>query len=171
MADLAIDPSQQLGQQVIDGYVANALYNADLVGSFLQASRRHPSEAGHPETISLPEDLLLELGGALRIGVWERQGLHRFLPGLPAFETAIAELESRCHKGAAAKPASGKKLLQYALETWFTRFAWSGLEELGVDVVVDDPGEAALQEVADFLWTHRGENNEQARPLELSCVE
>ena len=160
MATSQCEGAQQLLPQAIAALVENALYQADLVGRFLNAVRHQLPASKQKEPIALPADFLLELGAALRLAMWERQGFRPYLPDFPSAETAIVELVQRCWPDQTG-PSTGESILRRVLETWFGHFAWSGLEELGVDVLLDTPGSAALfDDLAGFLWAHRVQNNE-----------
>lgn len=151
--------SQLLAEQIIEGFAFNGRFNANLVGHFLEANGLIPPRTARGrQPISFPREFLLDLAGVLRLALWEHLGLSDRLPAdLPNAAEALAELFQRWSANLPkVTNAPSRAVLRRVLHTWFSRFAWSGLEELNADVVLDDAKEQALLEaLADFLWEHR----------------
>ena len=158
MAHSPVDRSRQRAEQIIQGFAFNGAFHAALVGQFLEASGLIPSrEARGRKPVAVPAGFLFELAGVLRLAYWEKLGLKDHLPSqLPSAAEALDDLLGRWSGNMPHPVRASAPILDQVLHTWFARFAWSGLEELEADVVLDDADEEELLEaLADFLWTHR----------------
>jgi hypothetical protein len=134
-------------QDLLDAVVRDAEADADRVVLFLDALGLTPPPG---QTRPMPAAFLLDLGSALRLLAWEAHGFsfHRDA-GLPAARDAIRA----AFRGSPRDPA---ELSNAVLRLAVDRFAWAGQPELGTDVALGDVDEdAALDAIADFLWTHR----------------
>jgi hypothetical protein len=152
------DDGVGIAQQVLEGFLSNAQYMADLVGAFLEGHRLvPPPEQRRNQPVVLPAGFLLDLGAALRLACWEHEGLRDYLPAdLPSAQPSLDRLLESLRTGQEDPETPSAALLRQVLLTWFTCFAWSCLEELGADVLLaqaDD--EQVLQQLADFLWRQR----------------
>ena len=104
--------------------------------------------------ITLPAGFLLDLGAALRLLLWERNGLrvHRDA-GLPsAHEAIVSTFKGITNPNSCAWGELSLRVLVLSVE----HFAWSARFELEADILLDTPEEeAALDAMAQFLWDHR----------------
>jgi hypothetical protein len=156
---MAANPSTNTAADCLNGVSAFAAECAEIdarrVGEFL---RRHKIAPPPGESRKLPTAHLLDLAAALRLAGWEWAGLdiHR-RAGLPPARDAICNVLL-----APTRPGSG--LVERAVPTLYPavlhllieHFAWSGLRDLGAEMILDTPDEDALVEaMARFLWAHR----------------
>ena len=124
--------------------------DANCVAVFLAALGLEASQEKH---LCLPANFLLYLGGALRLWLWEQQGLylHRDA-GLPDARQAIKD----AFRSLAEPNLDARKIGVRILYLLAERFAWHAPAALGADVVLDDlGGDAALEALAEFLWAAR----------------
>lgn len=136
--------------ELIQAVVRNAARDADHVGVFLRALGL---SASLEKPLSLPTHFLLELGAALRLLIWERQGffIHQ-QAGLPAARQALRAVFSSLNDPTAALAELPYRVMCLSVEN----FAWNAQEELGADVCLEEAEEEMLLEaLADFLWAHR----------------
>src|SRR3954451_7437938 len=152
-------PLSDFPPDLIQAVARDAARDADRVGVFLDALGRPPAgRRPQDPPLGLPADLLLGLGAALRLLLWEQQGIdaHR-QAGLPPGRQALRDV-FRAATGQADPEAAGRaRTLPYRVLTLFVeRFAWAGRPELGADLTLGPADEDALLEgLADFLWAHR----------------
>lgn len=136
--------------EMVTAVAAYAVCDAHCVGLFLSRL----GIRGTPEKpLSVPAGFLLHLGAAFRLLTWEAQGFygHREA-GLPEAEQAIRDAFLSLVEPAADPSGLLVAVMRLSVE----RFAWSGLPELGADIILDEAQEDALLEaLADYLWTHR----------------
>jgi hypothetical protein len=147
--------SQQLAEQIVEGFAFNGHFNASLVGHFLEANGLIPPRTARGrEPVSFPREFLLELAAVLRLAWWEHLGLKDYLPAQQ--QSAAEALSDLYQRWSADLPQTVRAPTLPVLHTWFSRFAWSGLEELHADIVLEETKEQELLEaLADFLWEHR----------------
>lgn len=70
MAHVLADGSQQLAEQIIEGFATNGQFNAGLVGHYLEANGLIPPRSQRREKpVSFPRQFLLELAGILRLAL------------------------------------------------------------------------------------------------------
>src|SRR3954453_10920536 len=74
--------------ELIARVAEQAARDADLAAEFLKGVGLNPPPG---TTRALPSDLLLELGAAMRLLAWERDGLDMHDSGLPTSRAAILE--------------------------------------------------------------------------------
>jgi hypothetical protein len=136
---------------------AQAVEDARLVVLFIDSFENHLGILRSPDTPrSFPFDFLVHLAAALRIFVWESQGLRLHLDaGLPDSDTAFHD---------AFFPEAGLnvppgKLMSRVIGLLMNRLAWGARPVLGADVVLGDIDDhdldAALDCLAKLLWTQR----------------
>lgn len=110
--------TSEISQIATGAAVSFAAEMADLTAWFLSQTGVSFS-ADRP--ISLPGWYLLEMGAAMQIHVWERQGVWHEGLGLPSFQeanTAIAERAADCKD-------EDTPILTKVLKVWLTRFTWT----------------------------------------------
>ncbi len=154
MVELDDDVLSLYPAEPIDRVVQQAAYDAGLTAHAL-AVVGLASPPG--KTRSLPREFLLELGAALRLMVWELDGLDLQELGLPTAQDAItgAFLGAVQQIRDPSYPASS--LSRTVLEITIERFAWAGPRELQAEIMFETPDEDALVEaMARLLWDHRG---------------
>jgi hypothetical protein len=147
--------SQPFAEQIIEGFAFDGHFHASLVGRFLEANGWIPPRTARGrKPASFPKEFLLELAAILRVAWWEHLGLKDYLPAQQ--QSAAEALADLYQRWSADLPQTVRAPTLPVLHTWFSRFAWSGLEEMYADVVLDDTDEhASLEALADFLWEHR----------------
>ncbi len=150
-ADLLATPPPELLARVVE----QANLDADLTIHVLNAAGLAPLPG---QTRFLPRDLLLELGAALRVMVWEIEGLDLPAFTLPtpqdairrAFVDAVGRLRDPSYS---ASPSLSQTVLQ--ISTY--HLAWVGSREFQAEILLDTPDEDALVEaMAQLLWRNRG---------------
>jgi hypothetical protein len=133
--------------EFVEAIVGLASQAADRVTEFL-----HDLEEHGVRLIPLPRVCLLELGAALTLASWEREGIliHRNL-GLPSAAIAIrAALDSLLLE--APKPT----LLRRVLDVFEQRFAWQGFGDLAAAVIIEGTNDDTLVDaLAQYLWDNR----------------
>jgi hypothetical protein len=153
------DQSRQLAERVLESIIMHAAYSAELVAGFLEANGLVPPRARRQrEPVRLPASFLLELAAVVRLARWEQLGIRDRLPAdLPRAASALAALARRWASGLPqGDPPAGPSLSERVMHVWLTHFAWGGLSNLHVDVLLDGAGEGELLEaLADFLWDNR----------------
>jgi hypothetical protein len=141
--------------ELIARFAEQAAGDADMTIHFLGLVGLTPSPG---ETLELPRDFLLELGAAMRLLSWERDGLVVHESGLPtgrdAFLQAFSSLLDTIQDLSSPAPASS--LHRDVFRVTFERLAWVGPRDLHAEIVLDLPDEDALVEaMARFLWDRR----------------
>lgn len=104
---------------------------------------------------------LMEISAASRLDAWIEGGLCNSFD--EEVGSAVASLDAATFhqlddEHAFVAPNKLPPLTESVFDIWKRHFAWSALEEVGADVVIDQTGlhrEALLEALADFLWTHR----------------
>ena len=140
-------PAHEFPPELVRAVADEAARDADQVIGFLGA-------IGLPAPATLPGDLLLGLGAALRLFRWELCGLRAHLDaGLPAARQAL-DCVFRAHApGADAERAqTGRDLAFRVMVLFAERFSWCAREELDADVTLGPADEdALLHALADIL--------------------
>jgi hypothetical protein len=132
--------------------------DANRVVLFLDTLFGH-SPGVNTEPVPLPLALLLGLGAALRLLIWECNGTRGLLPvDLPDAREAIQDLMvaavDRCQPERLDSLAYQLALL--VLRVWVDHFAWYGPDMMSADLVLGSAEEDALaDELARFLWANR----------------
>lgn len=143
-------PVRDFPPDMVNAVTAAAERDADAVGFFL----RELGLAGNPQQPrKLPASFLLHLAAALRLSVWETQGFafHQDA-GLPPARQAISD----AFHALADANANPTELCIAVLRLSLERFAWNRPRHWNADIALDDLNdEAALDLLAEFLWTHR----------------
>jgi hypothetical protein len=131
-----------------------------LVSTFLDAVGLAPAGQGAQDRpLRLPEDFLLGLGAALRLLLWEQQGIHVHLDqGFPPARQALLDV-FRTATGQAEPEtvACVRSLAARVMVLSIEHLAWNGRVELDADIVLGEADqEMLLEALADYLWAHRG---------------
>jgi hypothetical protein len=130
--------------------------DAVRVAHFLDALAQTPAgQSLGQRPVRLPADFLLGLGAALRLLLWERNGIRVHLDaGLPPARDALRDVfRSVIDPEVAARTAT---LPSRVSALFVDRFAWTGRLELEADVTLGEAQEEALLDaLAEFLWVHR----------------
>ena len=140
--------------ELIQAVIFNATFDADRVGSFL-------TSMGSKLPLSLPVCFLSGLGAALQLFEWEQQGIRIHLDaGLPPAQQAILDVfRSETGKTDPETCQRVRKLPSEVMRLNVEYFAWTGRIELNADVTLGEADEdKVLEELADYLWTHRSIN-------------
>jgi len=129
-----------------------------------------PREKRQKRPISVAPELLLELAALLRLNSWQNAGLLEWLQeedrvgALRALDDSEATLAS--DPSALAQEEGLPPLADRVYSIWERHCAWSGLEELTADVLLNRAAgdeEEVLRNLADLLWELRYTN---AHPTE-----
>ena len=142
--------TDNLPADLVNAACAQAARDADYVGLFLHSLglSASPDQPGR-----LPARFLFHLAAALRLLVWESQGffVHQ-AAGLPSADQALRDAFRALLDPDANSTELGIQVLRLSLE----RFAWNGPRDLNADIALDElSDEAALDALAQFLWTNR----------------
>jgi hypothetical protein len=144
---------------LIRAVVQDAERDADLVGAFLDETGLAPSGRRPQDApLALPAEFLLGLGAALRLSLWEQQGVRVHLDhGLPPARQALIDVLHTATGQAEAEAAErARSLAGRVLALAAEHLAWNGRVELGADVVLGAADQGLLLEaLADYLWAHR----------------
>jgi hypothetical protein len=109
--------------------------------------------------LRLPTFFLLGLGAALRLLVWEQDGLHAHRDaGLPSAYEAIREAFQAvtAPEPLEEKERAATQLARRVLAVVVERLAWNGRSLLGADLELGEADEDVLVDaLARFLWPHR----------------
>ncbi|MDB5312677.1 MAG: hypothetical protein JWO38_6879 [Gemmataceae bacterium] len=143
-----------LPPELVRSVADDGVLDAHRVGTFLQALGLTPPPG---RTYRIPLDVLLNLGAALRLVLWEEAGLtvHREA-GLPAAGDALQTVffDAVPEPGETRAPDPWLFLAVFRLTV--DRFAWSAPSLLAAEVLLDVPDEETLVEaMAHLLWTAR----------------
>ena len=140
-------------EELSDTTAREAARDAGLVSCFLHELGLVPPD-DHP--VRFPAAFLLRLGAALRLLVWESNGLRVHLEmGLPSAERAIVDAFGLLDTTAeASQPVDFPRSV---VALFADRFAWHGRPNLDADVVLDDhvEGDALVEALAQLLWDAR----------------
>jgi hypothetical protein len=146
---------------LVQSLTVDASEDADNVALFLRYLGLAPCDRNESDPpISFPAWFLVELAAALRIWLWEANGLRIHLDaGLaPARELLLgvfcrAKEVANGHASSNATP-----LMNRVLGLSVDRLAWSARRDLGADVVLGEADEDILVEtLANLIWTHRAD--------------
>jgi hypothetical protein len=144
----------QYPPELVQFVAEGAAWEADAAVFFLKAVGLVP-QRGQP--CRLPADFLLNLGAAMRLLVWEQEGVTAHVEaGLPrALEaTRRVFLEAVPRPGRERRPDPWLSLAVFRLIV--NHFAWTGRRDFRAEIRLDFPDEDALaQALAQFLWDHR----------------
>ena len=158
-------PEDRAVVDLLAAIVMEAERSADLVagllGPWLGVKVQKPTGPnpglvgeGSPDNAENAE-ALRDLSAALRIAEWERAGLSPHLPkDLPQLDQAGKQL-----KAIRFSPNTAGDLADMQLSVWFTHFAHHAYETIGADVVslkASAVDAEMIEQLADFLWKHRG---------------
>jgi hypothetical protein len=150
MDDKPIPTAPDFPPDMVNAVRAAAARDADAVGLFLHQL----GLTGSPQRPrKLPAGFLLHLAAALRLSAWETQGFFfHHAAGLPPAEKAISD----AFDALADANANPTELCIAVMRLLLERFAWNGPGQLNADIALDElSDEAALDVLAQFLWTHR----------------
>jgi hypothetical protein len=134
---------------MVNAAVSDAHRAANYVTWFIRHSGLWTSSKNQKP---LPANFLLHLGSALQLIAWEAKGIsiHRDA-GLPDAQQAMRDAFITLNNPAFDPMEFVTAVEGLAVE----RFSWSSQEELGIDVLLDEPDEEVLLEaLADFLWNN-----------------
>jgi hypothetical protein len=141
--------------ELIARFAEQAAGDGDMTVHFLKVVGLAPPPG---ETLELPSDFLLELGAAMRLLAWERDGLVVHESGLPTARDAIRQAFRgllQCIQDPFS-PAPASSLCRDVFRVTVERLAWVGPRDLHAEIVLDLPDEDALVEsMARFLWDRR----------------
>ena len=154
---VAVPPAERSAVELIEFIVRDAVFMADVTCQYPRATRAAALAGGATrESGRLAREFLLELAAVLRLDLWERSGVRdRLDPGLPPAEQALADLFAPGGHGGLPIGAP-VTLAMSVFRASLRHLAWGGREELGADVVLDEPDdEVLLEALADLLWEHR----------------
>lgn len=101
---------------------------------------------------------LLELGAALQLGYWEKNGITLHIEnGLPSCVDALEKINEQEKLGAAGFPKSSHELLSFRVMCfWIERFSWVSQDEWKTDIIVGKIDEDEdINLLAEFLWQNR----------------
>jgi hypothetical protein len=149
-------------EDMVEAVARDAEAMAVAVAAYLESRGVLPDRNQRAKApVELPAEFLLELGAALRLAEWEKAGLRGTLRGLPAAQSALADVLRR----AAEQPeefgtsvAIMPPLLMTVITMAINGLSWHGRAELNADVAiaVDDDDEADVLEIlANLIWDHR----------------
>ena len=143
------DPTEQI-QFVIRG----ALEEADLVCVFLRVAGFVPGEP-----TGLTQNLLLDLGGMVRLRAWEVAGFDEHLKaGLPTAHEARSQIIDIIQRAVTdpTQLARAGALGRAVFDLRVSQFAWVASMEFQADIALCIPDEDTLIEaLADLLWASR----------------
>jgi hypothetical protein len=114
-------------------------------------------------------EILMELAALLRLQSWHEGGLCPALhEEVPALVAALDDSEAKLALDPNAFGQEGElpPLAEKVFDVWAKHLAWSGLDELSADVVLElapADAETMLHDLADLLWQHRHTAQEQPR--------
>jgi len=135
---------------------------ADVAIQHLRKTGILPGKAQRPEKpVSVPPEILMELAAVMRLSSWQQGGFAEFLG--EELTNVLATLDDSERRLAADPNAYAQQetlppVTGQILNIWERHLAWSGLEELSADVLLDlSPTEeqGMIEELADLLWNHR----------------
>jgi hypothetical protein len=152
---LAPEPDSR-AVEVIEFVISEANVWASLTAELLQQLVVSASPDGDKPVPQFTRGFLLELGAILRIHVWERSGLRKFVrTELPPAREALSNLFARAARGHDPEDTA-IPLVTNVLRAALEHSAWRGRRDLGADIVLDTTSEDRLLNVlADFLWANR----------------
>lgn len=158
-------PQDKYVASVLEAIVRNAVFTANLVADFLDQFMGLPRAAKRQKPVTLPSELLLELGAALRLCLWEETQIRKHLPDdLPDGHKVLSELTRMLSTGESPPGMASKMSLgRRVFEIWLSRMAWDGTRYLGADLLLTAPDDDEFAiAMADFLWKHRHLNVNEA---------
>ncbi|MBI4305430.1 MAG: hypothetical protein HY678_03835 [Chloroflexi bacterium] len=142
---------------------------ADEVIRHLESIGIVPSkEQRRKKRVSMSPEILMELSACLRLNSWLEGDLCDGLKKedvdavFSAMKDSLAKLTADAR--AFSKTEGLPLLTQKVFDIWEKHCAWSGLDELSADVLLDlspSDGEEALNELAELLWNHRHAGQQQ----------
>ena len=154
---------ERTAKHTIEAVVRDAHHIADLVAAMLGAHDFKPVDPANDDSneeldgalVERAKAMLLNLGAALRIREWEKNGQKDYIPEpLPSSSEAVQAIVPAEGTDGATATDTYSKVFQASMR----HFALRGRAELGVDVLLDRKGfdeEQAIDALADFLWEHR----------------
>jgi len=166
MSDTSSNPSNTLSGPInmIEAILRMAEEDAELVANWLSAMGISTPSTNKTQNY-FPPTLLLGIGRAMRLLVWERQGIRLHIDaGLPESKVVLQQVLN-CVYADDIDQLNGlvDKLSGPILELAISQLAWSGPEQLGGDVIVQRPEEDEfLDAIAELLWKYQdfGDENE-----------
>jgi hypothetical protein len=139
--------------EFLAGVRRQAQMDAKMVIYFLEAlANEYPELGWQKKKPSIPMSVVVGLGAALRMWLWEDHGIqiHREA-GLPSAVEAVKDVfRSPMDSGAAARTA---ELPARVMALFGERLAWEAPP--GTPVLLGDIDDDDVDAVADFLWRHR----------------
>ena len=143
-------------RELVHRMIELAEEEADLVIDLLEEMRIIPPMS---RCSMLPRAFFLLLGAAMRLSVWERQGVDHPGGGLPSAREAVlgvlAEAVARAEDP--SMPASVTPLSRVVNRLKYDRLAWLGPRALGAEILLKTPDDDDLvAAMARFLWDNRG---------------
>jgi hypothetical protein len=99
----------------------------------------------------------MELAAALRLCIWDEQGLTPHLrEELPSGRQAVIDAFRWLDRSAASQEKERPPYLAPRVMLLTHRLAWQGRELLNAEVAIGFPeDEGILDELVDFVWKHR----------------
>jgi hypothetical protein len=164
MASLNLPLPAGIPDPLFQAAAHEAALDADRVALFLEGIGFRPAHGdGEVVPVRLPGGLLLGLGAALRLLLWESGGARAHLPvDLPSSEEVIRDLFVAAFDRDQPErlDALAHELTRRVLRVWVDHFAWDGRQAWDADLVLGEADEDALVEaLAEFLWQHRNAPN------------
>jgi hypothetical protein len=140
--------------ELVEAVAQEAAVDADRVVLFL---RRLGITSSEEKPVHLPGWLLLGLGAALRLLVWERNGTRSLLnANLPPAREAIRDLFSTATDRPAQLEPLAQELTMRIFRVRIDQMAWHGRSLWDADLVLGEAEEDLLVDaLAGFLWQNR----------------
>jgi hypothetical protein len=134
--------------------------DADRVVVYLDSFLRHiPGVDASASRYNFPSWFLFELAAALRLYLWEHNGIRAHLDaGLPTADEAIQAVFRRLNDVGTPTATDHAPLSSQVLRLFVERFAWFGQPDLAADMLLGEAIEDELVDVlAKLIWTHRAD--------------
>jgi hypothetical protein len=134
--------------------------DADRVVVYLDSFLRHiPGGDASSSRFNFPSWFLFELAAALRLYLWERNGIRAHLDaGLPTANEAFQAVFRRLNDIGTPSATEHTPFSSQVLRLFIERFAWFGQPDLAADMLLGEADEDELVNVlAKLIWTHRAD--------------
>jgi hypothetical protein len=154
VSDLSPEPPPEL----IKAIAHRAGDDADAAGALLNKLGIRPIVEGESRgPVRLPAWFLLELAAAMRLWIWEHHGIRLHLEaGLPPAAEAFRAVFRRLREPNNDATGMLAPLSASVLNLFIQHFAWSGLQDLGADLVLSEADDDELVDIlANLIWSHR----------------